>query len=204
MPSPIQDPGESQALVNLFGIKGRLPLNLDNVVVPVALVADLTNTPYSAIGRGNAARRQGAAGAGTYAAIAIEPGPGLICRVDTLTIENVAAGVREFEVRALTPAQWAGVTSVANGQAIDLNSPYTAGALPERLASICHSCHIAAVVGNILLRITMPQQTTQTFDLGLCLYGDDSVGPIRLGTWLLTANEECNVSYTISEFKNKG
>lgn len=85
MPEKIQNPIASTALAKEFGVKGRIALSLDETIVPIALVSDLTDDGTKAWG---IALAVGAGGAGTYGKTQIlnPAGSGLLVFVDQLIV----------------------------------------------------------------------------------------------------------------------
>lgn len=95
MPAPINSPAATAALVNEFDLKGRFRLDLDNVVVPVAVVADVRASAIR--GTGFQGSGTSAAAAGEFPALLLGVEPGLQLFPKKLVIASATASL--FRIR---------------------------------------------------------------------------------------------------------
>lgn len=96
MTKPIQTGEDALALARRFGIKGKLPLVLDEVVVPIFDLSRLDGSGIPAVGT----TISGAGGAGVYSSVCLENpvGSGVLARVDQFKA-ILGGGALLWEVR---------------------------------------------------------------------------------------------------------
>jgi len=123
MPKEITNPRTSSGLVDATGIKGRFPLQIDEIAVPTYNVLDLEQTPY-----GREATPCGigvtvnAAGAGLFAAAAVRPPVGAVLEVRKIIFSNFNAGLNPICAAWLDAAHFGLYTLVASQPLIDFTN----------------------------------------------------------------------------------
>lgn len=205
MSIPIQNAESSQALAAALGLKGRVSLEVDTTVVPVELTGNLPNTPYSRIIPIGGSAAQGAGGAGIEGAITIRPGTGGILVVRKITVPNTSGSDGDFELRLMTPANFATGTVVSDANAFNFNSLFIDGAVVVVGALISIVTH-TVVLGQALTILSVLDNSTGVIDLpgGYALYGDDPSGPVGLALWNTAADEPVAANFFGDVFLNKG
>jgi len=204
---PVQNAETAKALTGALGLKGQIKLDLDEVMVPVTVVEDLTRSnPYSSREPFSFIRAAPAV-ALRNAAVTIEPGAGddRIVVIKRINITPLSGVNGDYRVLILTPALIAAANTSFSGQAIDFNSPFLAGAIKES-SPLGRAIDNATVVGTLIDRVFVLTGTTAfiEFPLGLALYGDDSSGPIALAVFDGTVNQSLAVTFLGTLFRAKG
>jgi len=205
VPVDIQNAEASSSLVAGLGIKGGLRLKLDETIVGVEVIGDLTKgSPYASVKKIGGVRAQ-AAVALEISAISIEPGPGGILVIDQISVDNIQGADANFEIRVLTAAQIASITTVNSSLAFDFNSPFIAGAI-ARDGALLRSLSDAVAIGPVVLQMNVLTGERGVYDLpgGYALYGDDPIGPVALTVWNSAINLAAQASFIGRVYLNKG
>lgn len=205
MTIPIQNAESSQALAASLGLKGKVSLEIDTVVVPVEVTGDLPDTPYSPIVPIGGGAAQGPAGVGVEGAITIQPGRGGILVIKRITVPNTTGSPGAFELRLMTPANFVTGTIVSQANAFNYNSLFIAGGVARNGAIVSVFTH-TVVLGQDLERLNVLDGDTGVIKLpgGYALYGDDPSGPVGLGLWNTVANEPVSATFHGKFYLNKG
>lgn len=119
MSHPINDPRTSAELVRAFELKGSLPLQIDDHVIPVVVAADLVGAP-ALIRRASGSMLSTAGGAGQFGVFQFVTPPGILARIHKLALVANAAG--SYTIQIVTTATLA---TPANAQ----NTGFTDGRL---------------------------------------------------------------------------
>lgn len=202
---PVQNAESVKALTAALGLKGRVKLEVDETLAPVIVTDDLTNSPYTTIVPMVSARRQGAV-ALNNSAISLEPVAGSILVIDRITLENDAGSDSEFELRFMSAADVATVTTASSGTPLNLNSLFDASGNAARTGALGRNLTNIGLVGTIAGRygVLDNDQLVIEFPSGFAIYGDDAFGPAALAIWNVVVNESCAANFYARQFLNKG
>lgn len=213
MPKEIQNPGTSYALTDAAGLKGRFPMQLDEVAVAVYGMLQLDQTPYGrdaipCIGR----REQTAAGAGIYSSVGVQAAPGVILEVRKIALTNAALGVQRYDVAWVDAVGFGALwTSTGNSGLVDVSTRQArvspASPFDLRVASQVHSLTRNVLLAANLTRIANTNATyvQVEFPYGVFLDGTRSDGPPALIVQCISANiGPTDVTFYCREFPPKG
>jgi len=203
---PVQQANPSSALVASLGLKGRVRLQVDEVILGTIILEDTVNSPYSADRLVIASNRQASAGVGVFSGIGIRPGAGLILRIDQITVIASASALLPWLVHVLGPVALASVTIVASPDAVNRNSELgRATNTPQSNSELLRITN-GSTPGSLIHRESTASDLTSTWDIpgGYYLYGDDPAGVSAMVIWNSVADSELTVSWLGREFRNKG
>lgn len=193
-PLVIQNDDASRRLVRDYGIKGRVPVLLDEIIVPTADIGDFAgSSPYESRIVAADVQQQAAAGAGTYGGLIITPGLTNVSVVEKVRFTNVTGAAQLFFFKLFRPADVAAVTVVSTSPAVVLNGVMrTTGFAPAApiTSSIFH--HTATNLGADFGFIYVPDvnNVEYVFPRGMVLDGSDPLGPISLCVQTASANQQ--------------
>lgn len=183
----------AQALSQLFNNKGRTQLVLDETVVPIVSLGDVTQLPYLRygipVGRGSF----------TAAAVALaafnvaRPGPTKVLQIRKIIIQNASGVLGSYEIRILTAADLALITLGGVVQFLDLSNPISKTFTSSTITSATNA---TAAIGARLAVVNCPNDDHRVIDFpdpGIALFGDDEGG--RGG--LSVANQNLNFSQSV-------
>lgn len=168
------------ALAQLFNIKGRTGMELDETAVAVAVVAQMTDSPYLRYAVPCIRHMGLAALAANFGYILCSPGPTKILQIRQLLIKNNdAAAIADFGLRIGSAAFVAQLdTAVSTAQFVDIG----AGPAPKSLSSVVRSFHDVAgtdtgslSIGSYFVPISASLIVTFP-EPGIFLYGNDEGG----------------------------
>lgn len=201
---PIQWPYLASAMQTLLGLKGRVILKADEMVIPTVLAADASEAPFgeTRIPAGNQ-RTTAAAGVGRFGGAHLAPNENVVLKVKSVMFTNETGAASAYEVRWLTAAQVAAVTAVGAFTMLAHNSR-DRNAFNET-ASLLTTFHHNLIVGQTLARVWVPDQDQREVQLpdGFCLWGlDQNAG--ALAGWIDTANVEARMAWLVNEYKLTG
>jgi hypothetical protein len=160
MPLPIQLGELANRVRRALDTRGRLPLALDETIVPVVLIADADEVPYALDPQHAAGFQRGTGAVGVQVTIGISnQGPeGSVFILEQLTISMAAAGLVEVSRSGTLTAD---IPADSNLMA-DLTSQARPGAvgrdIPVRLD--LHTATTIATVGSICEIVTAPSTST--------------------------------------------
>jgi len=202
---PIQNAEASQAVAAGLGLKGKVSLKFDEIILGMILTADNVHSPYSTDPLPIASGRQ-AALAVNNSAVGITPGAGLILKVDQITVVASSGNALSWRVHILGPVTLAAVTTVASPNAANRNSLLGGSVNAPETGSRLLRITNATLTGLLVHRSFSPASEARTWDIpdGYYLYGDDPAGASALVVWNPTQNEEIVVNFVGREFRNKG
>jgi len=176
---PTQRAEIARALADLFVLKGKMPLGIDEVVVPVAMVADLTETPYlryaAPVGRATTQ----AATAANFAYVMVRPGAARVLQIHAVLIRNPDVAAQTFSIKIGTAAFVAQLDTVASaGRLIDLANPI-ANTLVSSLLQTALDVAGTDTGSNSIISVDIPAGSSLYVPLpdpGISLYGNDEGG----------------------------
>lgn len=183
------------ALSQLMDVKGRTEMMLDETVVPVTSIAQLTDTPYVRFGILCGEEQPSVAVAAKNSWVLARPGANKVLQIESLILENPAAAAQKFSIRILTAADVATLDTIGSpAQMLDLTSPIAR----TRLSSfVVDASDAVSTAGNSFAKVALPTLATlQIFfpSPGVCLFGNDEGGIPALGVSGATQNQEINVT----------
>ena len=173
MPMPINWPGDSNAVRQLFGLKGRVTLGLDESVVPVVIIGDADQSPWGGslnVGRGAFIDPLPALNAYAVA----QPGGGVVLRIDQINIGNDTGTVIDWHLNLLTPAQIATLTIATTFNFQNLQSPIQADGALDRTASVLLEANVAGIIGTQIDAGTLPANDHDVIPLPNPVYLDSA------------------------------
>lgn len=205
MPLTINWPAPGQTLQKLFGLKGRIPLTVDETLVPVAVLEQAESTPWGSARSVARHRNQAAGGVGTNAGIMVRPGAGVVLCIDHVLVDNNQANAIRADLRILSPAQVALVTVVASNNMNDMQAPIQTDGSVARTGSLVSSVTHTATIGNVIARINVAADESEDLVIPSRWYldGDAKGGVGALILWTLTTNELISASFHGAEFVNR-
>jgi hypothetical protein len=160
VPTEIQRGELSDRLRRFLGLTGRIPLQMDETVVPIANVQDLASPPYRLLERGFSGSDEIAAAVGFPSMIALtlpkqlavglpERGALVVSQL-TLWNPNAGAAAMTYRVSFNLTAAW-----TLRQQVFDLDRVVNANGTDVRLPAVLRSNNGIAVVGFELDRFTL-------------------------------------------------
>lgn len=208
-PLVIQGDDASQQLVDQFGVKGRVPIMLDEIVVPTTDIGDFAGlSPYTRRRTGGDVLQPPAGGAAAYGGAYITPAPGSKLVVESVTLSNDTGVNLNVRFMLYTPANLAAVTLVGAATAVPrFNGRMRASGLIDSLAAtdgIYH--HTTVALGALFGMVYSISGQDRTFFLprGIVLDGLDPAGPIRLAIQVATLNQVGpRINFTCVEYLAK-
>jgi len=202
----IQTVEPAEALAKAFGLKGRVTVQLDDIIIPTTEVGSLEETPFQQWTPCTGETQQPASGAGNYSFISVEPGNNKILGVFRIDVVNLGAGAQSLHVRLMAPSNIAAVTTSATAQLLAGVGHYTASTTPPRTTSLVRRGLHTAVAGNGVARITCLANTMASIEFpgGFFMDGNDPNGVAALTVWDLAANEALTACFYCKEFRVLG
>jgi len=210
----IQWPGDAESLQLSLGLKGRIPLVVDEVVAPVVVMQDLPQSPWSSH-KNVYAFAFGTAPAATNAGVMAIPGPGITLGINSVTVRNGTGGTFIVHVGIIAPVTIGLVgqgvpidfRNVTNGvilQAGTSGTPVTGSrAIPVQSATQVGALFWQSQVGGPALG---DDARTFTFPEALYVDGDKRDDTGQAGgviVWCNTQNTELTVSFAGREYPNR-
>lgn len=213
MPKEIQNPRTSSGVAAALGVKGRFPLQVDEVGVLTYPLFRMDQSPYGREATPcSGARSLGAAGAGIFSGIGVRSAPGVILEVREMyiTIMSAANIVNQlFWVDGTTWALWTATTSV-NMVNLSVLDPQVTPVVP-------FTPTVQSVVQTLTRNVALPaasviwqgQNATNTFyrvvfPYGVFLDGDAALGAPGLILSTNAANNGVHASFLCREWQPKG
>lgn len=206
MPSPINNPETSRALVASLGLKGAFRMAIDEVAVPTTLLETLDKSPYQEpqVGVGNFT--DAAAGAGRFSHSGVQPVQGTILQVLWTAVADLGGdGPLEVDLKLYTATQIAGLANFDQLGIPDVNTSFPiSGGTPRLGSNLCRG-DSAAALGRTLVKAVMPLngQIKVEFPNGLYLYGNDPNGIGAMMWEVETANTPVNAYHYVREYRVK-
>jgi hypothetical protein len=195
VPKQINNADAARELVQQYDLKGRVQLLLDETVVPVVVVGDVTEPIDEGVlcglggGAASVAAEFGFAGAAGV--------PGVDLTVKELTISNKSGANRSYEIRAYTTADLAAMgVSLVPLRSFESRAP-SPGAIagPVQMgSSYFFGTHTLNSLGTLLLRAQILDQLTQRFPLDFLVASENLTQVAALGAIELATNSSCDVS----------
>lgn len=191
-PLIIQNDDASQRLVRQYGIRGRVPVLLDEIIVPTSDIGDFAGrSPWESRVIAADNQYQAAAGAGTYGGLYITPGASGIFVVEQLICENATGVNQRLLLQLFTPASVATVTTTGTSAAVQLNGQILPSGFgqqaPVQSSVFHHTGHAAGAAFGNLFNTT--GTLIYTFPRGMMLDGSGPHGPTRLAIQSYSANQ---------------
>ena len=112
MPEQINNPRLSAPLAEKYGIKGKLSLQLDSVVVPVTS-DEVGYEPFTDILPVSVSRVEAPAGVGVDSFVLVQPGPNTILVITSIMVNNADSADHTYQFRRLSAANVAALTRLA-------------------------------------------------------------------------------------------
>jgi len=204
MPMRINWPSVSEALGQVFGIKGRVDVALDEALIPVAQVADLSGAPYNrTIIPGGQQVTAGAGGAGRESGVMAQPGANVILVVRGVYILNQSGGRQDYIYGWMNAAHVAAVANPVVSNVISFNSK-TRG-VGYHLASTLTAFDVAAPAMFPIGRVSLADDAAhyRVIPGGFALYGSDA-GAGAFGIECTGANVGMITGWFVEEYKLPG
>lgn len=205
MPAPIQTPDASQGLEQEFGLRGKVNLALDEIVVPVRDVSDgAGSSPWIRRKTCADAQRVIAAGAGTFVFYAIRPGAGTVLVVEAITW---LVGGTTMLMKLFRPVDLAAVTTTATGAVAQTNGIIrSTGFLPSVACNAILGHHTTTTIGAAIHQMNWTAGQTQLWEFkrGITLDGRDPAGASALVIMIGAANVEFTAGFFGTEYTGKG
>jgi len=205
MTKQIQNADSAERLRNQYGLKGRVQVSLDELIVPTADVGDFAGkSPFERNSRiqGGDTAVMVASGAARYGYVCITPGPGTLLVVEGIVLSYPTASHR-VELRLMTPANVQGTTT-GTISTYAWNRPIFPAALLERMVATTRTIHHTAITGARIASYLTSTLHNAAVDLGrgVVLDGTDPVGPLSLGIWTTSLNTQTPyINWVGSEYK---
>lgn len=193
MPKAINNADAARQLVSQFDLKGRVTLNLDETVVPIVIVGDLT----AAAGGRRCGRNfdQGAGGAGQFSHSGVSAVPGVDLKVHGFMISNLGAAGRAYRINTFSAADFATI-GVATNNLFAFDSPSD-----ELLASeVWNGLDVSSTLGNPISRVVLLEDVSIFVPLDFTLFGSNLVNVAGIGVSMQNANEALTLSSICTEF----
>ena len=206
MPLPFNWPGESATLQKLFGLKGRVPLQMDEMVVPVAIIANGEASPWASSINVAKHRNQAAGGAGVESGIMVRPGGGVVLSIEKVVVDNNQASAIRCDLRMLSPALIATpITVVASSNMNNMQAPINPDGSIGRTGSLVSSVTHTAVIGDVLWRINVAANDSKQFQLPVPFFldGDANGGVGGLVLWNLADDQVIGATFIGREYPNR-
>jgi hypothetical protein len=157
VPSPIQRPDEAAALTQALDLSGKVGLLLDDVMVPVVISEDLTDTPFQRTNPGIRNQTTGPQGAGIHSMVGVAPAENTILGVKRVFVYNSdSAGNHTIFLKFLTPAQVATITTIVTEQIYATIRPLTRAGAQRLLASTIFQASHTGLIGATLHHFDIP------------------------------------------------
>lgn len=203
-PLPLQNELLTRALVQSLGLKGGLTMSLDEILVPVSVVQDLTEGPHQIPQPCAAGGNQGAAGAGRFSFVAVQPGGGNILAVDKVVFHNETGATARCTVLRLAPSDIAAMTLNSRAGLVALNRNQIDAATNPRVASdVLTLDHNTSAIGSVIgfINANTGEQALYEFPFGAYLRGDDRFGAAAYGLVQNTVNTALRATFYCREFR---
>lgn len=211
----IQWPGDAESLQQALGLKGRVPLVVDEVVAPVVVMQDIPESPWSSHNNVYGGFVFAFAPAGMNGGVMAIPGPGVTLGITSVTVRNSTGGTFIVHVGIIAPVT---IPLVTEGTPVDFRNvtngiarfggstgiPVTGSrAIPVQSANQVGALFWQSQVGGPALG---DDARTFTFPEALYVDGDlrDDVGQAGgVIVWCNTQNTEMTVSFAGREYPNR-
>lgn len=208
MPKEIQNPFASYSLVDALGLKGRFPLQVDEVTVPFLSLLDVERSPYNRACTPCGGAATCAAAPAVFSAVAVQAAPGIILEVLSFCVAGTAnQNYSAFWMDGTEIQLWSGVASTnlinlsVQDPQVTLVSPYR-----PRVQSVIRTLtrNLAGTNELVILRIPSTNSEHYTFPQKVFLDGDASLGPSALLVHCGLVNVSTVVSFNCREWKPRG
>lgn len=194
MPWPL-GVGELQGrLKRALGIRGAIPLEVDESVVPVVLAFDASHFLWSKDPRCGIVDRQEPASVGNFSFIGVIAALGTYLEVPQVWISGLIGAATRRELRLVTGTSGADEESI-----VSVHDPFTAASSPAGLAARSYDGIEAAQTGSKFAEFIMPLGEGVLIPLGVILDGDDPQGRQSLKLTVTGANEEVRGVFWVRE-----
>lgn len=184
----------SQAIAQMFGLKGGYTPLVESDIRASVTIADLSDSPYLKYGIPVAAWRAVAATAAEFSYSWCRPGPNVALQIKAITVSNVNAGAQDVELMMLTAAN---VTTVGEGGRTQMAELAGGNAGRSRSSWVSSGVHTAQV-GTGFDNKVIPASQSIVFEIpdpGIILYGDDPDGTPALAVCGRTVNEAVRAAF---------
>jgi len=206
MPKIIQNADISEQLAQLFGLKGRVSLNLDETVVPVTILGGAEDpNPYRAQTIVGGHRGQLALGAGVYGGESIRAGAGCVLSVYKISLVNLSANPCQYMIGRMTSTQTATPTENATNNVQAFNRQFYPGGVPRGQSLLRDLQHNATVGTRLMTRYLAAGSSDDIpWPFGLHLFGNDPNGLAEIVVWNETVNEPVHATWQALEYRLPG
>ena len=204
----IQNADAAQGLEEQFGLRGKIGVALDEIVVPVVNVGDFDGrSPYEPARRlGGDIRTSAAAGALTFAGILITPGPNTLLALEVIAPENLSGTTHRYEIKLFRPTDIAAVTVVAASAMARWDGRMRAtGFAPQMACTTTTFHHTTLGIGAACATHDSFNGNPLSADIGrgFMLDGTDPLGPISVAVMTQIANAAFSVNFVVVEYPQK-
>lgn len=197
MPNQINEPGAAIALIREFSLKGRVHLDLDDRIVPVVQIADVS--PQADQGTKCGGMISVGALAANLGVAGVSAAPGTKLVVDRVILANTSGGVVTYSFVLLSSGNL-GTIGVTLFQLTSYQSAAPAGGFPVIVAgTIFTGTHTTAAIGTLMMRVRIPGAQSMVIDLGAELFGTNLLDVAGLGVFGSTLNSVVDVSWICRE-----
>ena len=195
----INVPGQAQALVAEYQLKGRVRLSLDETIVPVVIVSDVQDANPGQPESPGGTVINPAATVGEFGFGGVRAAPGSILRVDSIIIDDEGGGGGTHHVKLVNAAEIAAVT-VTTTNITSLGRP-NHPSVPGLQSSNLIGTDAAGIGGRVFLSIQVAGIVVPlNFGSGLFLYGDDDQDAAAIVVERRTANSLLIANFLVTEF----
>lgn len=187
---PFNRPQITQAIAEMFGLKGRVQIAVTDYVNPGMEIARLWDSPYLRFGLTVAGNATASAVAAEFGYVMFAPGPNVALQIKTLIATNPTAGALRYLVRRSTAAQ---VATLGLSSSAFLNASAEDSSVPDAASRILVGTHTvnSSAIGRAIIALELPanSHTIVTLpDPGIILFGNDPNGIPALGFACTTLN----------------
>lgn len=201
---PFNRPQVVQGLQQFLAIKGQLPVQVDESIIPIVNLGDLFDTPY--LRYGIPVAEQGAVNAvvAEFAYVCAQPGPAVALQINQVIVTNSEVTAQVLQIGISTAANIT-AASLSSGPQFCEFAAEQAGTL--RPSVVRTGTHTSGGETNSIIVLRVPAGESFIWEVpppGVILYGNDPGGVPALAAVNLTANEGLRVAFVGREWPLPG
>jgi len=193
MPKQINNADAARLLVSQFDLKGKVALALDEMIVPVIIIGDLSASAGGRrCGRNFA---QGAGGATLFGFSGVAAVEGVNLLVHQITIANLVTQESSYAIKRYSAADFATIV-VARNNLFAFDSPDDSNVA----SNVWNGLHTASTLGDPIVRVNVLGFSTEVISLDFTLFGENLTDVAGLGVVHETLNTGLHLSTIATEF----